>query len=367
MRILMVITGLGIGGAERVVVSLADDFASLGHDVRIVYMMGAAEFQPNNPNVTLVSLGITSKFGFFKAFFKLRKHIVDFQPDVVHAHMFHANIITRLVRIITWIPRLICTAHSGNEGGKLRMLAYRITDFCADISTNVSDSAVKEFIEKGALKPGRMISIYNGINTDEFAFNAQRRLNCRRSLSIDDDYHMLLAVGRLDQSKDYPTLFRSLSLLPSDAGAFKLFIAGNGVLMDSLNILVDKLNLNEKIIFLGSRYDVVDLMCAADIFISSSAWEGFGLAVAEAMSCECIVVATDCGGIMRVVEGSGFLVPPHDPMAMAASIINALHLSSSCSAKKGLIARQRIVDLYSTQFAVKKWLELYSVKLHTPS
>lgn len=72
--------------------------------------------------------------------------------------MVHANLFARLLRITLKIPKLICTAHSNNEGGRLRMLAYRLTDFLADLTTNVSPNAVNSFIEKEHLKRKNMFN-----------------------------------------------------------------------------------------------------------------------------------------------------------------------------------------------------------------
>jgi glycosyltransferase involved in cell wall biosynthesis len=356
----MIITGLGMGGAEQVVVSLSDALASKGCDVLIVYLTGLAEIFPKNPRVKLINLGMTSKLDFFKSLIKLRNLLINFRPDVVHSHMFHANILARILRLIVRFPRLICSAHSVNEGGVLRMLVYRITDTLADISTNVSISAVEFFIKKKASKLGRIIPVYNGIDADLFSFNFQKRLKQRQLLLIEESCRMILAVGRLHKAKDYPNLFYSLTKLAVGSINYKLCIVGEGSLRTELEMLANELKLRDKILFLGVRNDVADLMSAADVFVLSSAWEGFGLVVAEAMSCQRVIVATDCGGVKEVVGDAGFLVKPQDSEALAKALNVAINLSAMKSEALGCEARKRIIELYSLEVALEKWLKLYA-------
>jgi glycosyltransferase involved in cell wall biosynthesis len=360
MKILLLITGLGMGGAEKVVTSLADSLADGGHVVLIAYLTGVALVVPRNPAVRIIDLGVKSGKDIFQAYFKLRRLVVDFRPDVVHSHMVHANILARLLRLTTPIPRLICTAHSSNEGGHLRMMAYRVTDVLADLSTNVSDVAVAAFVALKAVKPGRMIAVHNGISTNAFAFSPSAREEIRQRLGIADDCKLILAVGRLTEAKDYPNLLRALQMLKVNAINFKACIVGVGPLEQALKVHVRELGLGEHVEFLGIRHDVAALMSAADVFVLSSAWEGFGLVVAEAMACECIVVATDCGGVKEVVGVCGYLVPPANSRALFTVICQVFNLPTFDAVSLRIRARKIIIANYSLEAAVDKWLLIYS-------
>lgn len=360
MRILMIITGLGVGGAEHVVVNLADELATLGHEVKLAYLNGEIEVKvsPENPEVELISIGMHGSKDFAKAYIRLRKLVKDFKPDVVHSHMVHANIISRLLRLTIRVPKVISTAHSSNEGGKLRMLAYRLTDKLADISVNVSQSAVEEFIKKGAVKPGRMITIANGIDTDKFKFNNSSRIKLRSQLSINNE-KVILAVGRLDAAKDYPNLLNSLTLLKIERQDFKVFIVGDGPYKDTLYKLTKDLKIDSCVRFLGVRNDVKELMSAADIYVMSSAWEGLPMVILEAMSCERLIVATDCGGISEAVGSQGLLVESKNETVLAQALDKALGVSDVARSNIGGAARKRIIDHYSLDANVEAYLKLY--------
>lgn len=348
-----------MGGAEHVVVNLADALAARGHQVKIAYLTGEALVLPKDKSIEVIAIGMKGKAGFLSAYFKLRALVKAFQPDVVHSHMVHANLISRLLRLTVKIPKLVCTAHSTNEGGLLRMLAYRITDKMADISTNVSQEAVDIFIAKGAAKPGRMLALPNGIDVNTFAFNSDARVTLRSELGITDQ-KMILAVGRLYTQKDYPNLLKAVQLLAQQRDDFKVFIVGDGPLRNELGALVKTMNIEGMVEFLGIRRDIRELMSATDIYVMSSAWEGLPMVILEAMACERLIVATDCGGVSEAIGSSGFLVPPKNSNALADALNSALSLDSSECAEISKAARQRVVERFSLDANVDAFLSLYS-------
>lgn len=360
MKILFIITGLGVGGAERQVVDVADALSERGHEIRICYLTGPALTIPKSQGIELIGLQMKKSVrGFIKAYLSLRRIIRYFEPDVVHSHMFHANIITRLVRLTMYIPRLICTAHNTNEGGKFRMLAYRMTGRLADVSTNVSEEAVLAFETKGAVAPGAMIPVENGIDTVRFHPSIASRTALRKKNKVDDNTKVIVAVGRLSPAKDYPNLLQAYVDVLQKFDNTLLWIIGEGGLKNVLIEEAIKLGISDHVHFLGIQENVEDWLNAADIFVLSSAWEGFSLVVAEAMACEKVVVATDAGGVKEVLGDAGYLVPPRNPIALAEALKQALTLNSYEVKAIGKKARERVVKLYSLERVVTRWLEIY--------
>ncbi len=354
------ITCLGVGGAERLVTALADHFVSRGHEVVLVFFHGDAELRPTDRRVQLVNLHMKrTTLGVARALIELRKLILIFQPDVVNSHLVHANILTRLLRLLTPIPRLVSSAHNTNEEGRFRMLAYRLTDRMADISTNVSEDAVQVFEKQRALLPGRMLAIHNGINTEDFTFDQTARGRIRAELSVNDGTLLLVSVGRLWAAKDYPNLLESLSGLARRSVDFRLAIVGDGPLRSELTALAHSLGLAHQVDFLGVRHDIPAIMSACDVFVLSSAWEGFGLVVAEAMACERVVVATDSGGVREVVGEAGYLVKPRDSEELSGAIAQALRLSDAERKLMGEAARARVVEKFSLAATADRYLAVF--------
>jgi len=239
------------------------------------------------------------------------------------------------------------------------MLAYRLTDWLADISTNVSDEAVEAFEQQRALRPGRMRAIYNGIDTQSFIFGESARRIARRELCIDESSPLLLAVGRLGPEKDYPNLLRAFTELQFGSIQPRLVIVGDGPLRDGLVALAETLGVIDRVTFLGVRHDVPALLSACDLFVLSSAWEGFGLVVAEAMACNRVVVATSCGGVKEVVGEIGYLVPPRDSMILAATLACALRLSPEERLRLGQAGRDRVIANFSLDTTAERYLNIY--------
>ena len=119
------------------------------------------------------------------------------------------------------------------------------------------------------------------------------------------------------------------------------------------------LEFESKVFFLGIRRDITSLMSAADIFVLSSAFEGFGLVVAEAMACERMVVANVCGGVREVVGDCGTLVPPCNDKELANAILQSLDCNEDERKEIGHNARRQIVDFYSLESTVARWLKIY--------
>jgi len=360
MNIALLITGLSRAGAERQVCDLADQYVGMGHRVLLISLSGETVQRPVSVQVRIECMDMQrSVVSFLAAYFKLHKALRQFKPDVVHSHLIHANLMARLLRLSTAFPKLICTAHNTRIGGRFSTLAYRLTDHLADMSTNVSAEAVQAFITAGAARPGRMIAMHNGINTDEFKGVRGRASDVRRELGISENIPLLLAVGRLTEQKDYPNLFRAIVEVLHTHPSAILIIAGTGALKARLKSDIQELGIEDNVTFLGLREDVAALMNAANVMVLSSAWEGFGLVVAEAMACECLVVATDSGGVKEVLGDAGRLVPTQSSEALATAITEILSLETSEKDRLRVLARSRVLKHYSIRSAALRWIKLY--------
>jgi glycosyltransferase involved in cell wall biosynthesis len=154
-------------------------------------------------------------------------------------------------------------------------------------------------------------------------------------------------------------LFAALTKLQQP---FKLYIVGRGPLLPQLQAQVLALNLVDSVFFLGVCNDVERLMQQADAFVLSSAWEGFGLVIAEALACELPVVATDCGGPAEIVgkdKKAGFVVPPKNADALAAAMNEMMSLSNEQRADMGRYGREYMIARFSLAHVVTQWESLY--------
>ena len=354
MKVLYVITGLGVGGAEKVVTELADQMLKRGHQVKIAYLKGEAIVCPKSSEIELIYLGFENLKSFRFAYQNYKKILENFQPDVVHAHMVHANIFARVSRTFIPVPKLICTAHNSNEGGQLRMLAYKFTNHLSDLNTNVSDEASKSLIAKGAFNRNNLTTVYNGI--DLHKFNKKDS-----SLKLNNNVINFICVGRFNELKDYPNLFRAIVLLKDKVPnlKFKFSIVGDGELRSELEELIEGLHINNCVELLGKRSDIPDLLNAADFFVLPSKHEGLPTVVIEAMACHTFVIATDCGGSAEIMGNTGILVEPQNSEKLAEALEKALSFNVDTIQKNNYDARNRVEKLFSLETSVKTWLEIY--------
>jgi glycosyltransferase involved in cell wall biosynthesis len=166
---------------------------------------------------------------------------------------------------------------------------------------------------------------------------------------------IFFGAARMDEKR------KGMALLMSCFNRMKPFLVEKQIMILSAGSGIPEMNgvpvlqagyLKEEALILAYR--------AADVFVLSSAWEGFGLVVAEAMATEKVVVATNSGGVKEVVGECGLLVTPQNSEALAHALEKALNMPPEQAKVLGKKARQRIIENFSIDNAVKKWLEIYS-------
>jgi glycosyltransferase involved in cell wall biosynthesis len=362
MKIALIITCLSMGGAESQVVDLADRLAASQHSVMIISLTDELIMMPSSPAVQVHTLNMKKTPASLLSAYKQACALLNaFKPDVVHGHMVHANIFSRLLRLAVPMQRLICTAHSTNEGSAFWMWAYRLTDRFAHMTTNVSQEALDRAIARGAVPSRKVMVVYNGIDCERFRFDPVIRKTVRTALNVPDSTQVLLAAGRFCKAKDYPNLLRAFRTVSASRDDCVLWIAGAGDAADQacLDELAGQLRIRHRVLFLGFRRDVNALMSGADIFVLSSAWEGFPLVVGEAMACERIVVSTDAGGVREWLGASSFIVPTRDDSALARALLHALNLDENTRRTSGRAAREHVLSFYSLDAVAARWERIY--------
>lgn len=330
--------------------------------MQVVSMLPPQAFveELKNADIPLVTLNMRRGVADPRAVFRLLKILREWKPDIVHSHMVHANLLARVVRIFCKMPVLISTAHSIDEGGRWREVAYRLTDPLADLTTNVSRAAVERYIRVGAAPKNKIRFMPNGIDTTKFKPNKAAGQRLRNELGVVN-YFVWLAVGRFEEAKDYPNMLRAFSMIVSKKTDVVLLLVGQGSLMEEVKKIASELNLEDKVQFLGVRRDVPDLMNAADAYVMSSAWEGMPMVLLEAGACGLPVVATDVGGNSEVVLNgkTGFIVPPRNPETLAQAMEKMMALPKEKRLEMGKAGRAYIEANYSLEHAVDQWEALY--------
>ena len=347
---------------------MATDFAinlaRRGWKVRFISMVsGHAEVlskKLQDAHIELISLQMKPGVPNPVSIFKLARLLRKWRPDILHCHMVHANLLGRVVRLITPIPVVISTAHSIDEGSKALELAYRWTDSLANMTTHVSQAALDKYVEKKLTPPNKIHFIPNGLDTTSLTPNPVIRQKVRMDLDVQDHF-VWLAVGQMVDAKDYPNLISAFAKLDF-AKKPQLLIAGDGPQEALIKKQIIENGLTEYVHCLGIRNDIPNLMNAADAYVMSSAWEGLPMVLLEASSATLPIVATDVGGNSEIViDGeTGFITPPQSPEALAQAMNKTMSLTDAASKALGAAGRINTVKEYDIEQVLDRWEALYT-------
>jgi glycosyltransferase involved in cell wall biosynthesis len=298
--------------------------------------------------------------GVLRALQRGRSFLRDFKPDLIHSHVFPANMAARLLRISATAPRLISTVHNVYEGPWWRMAAYRLTDPLSSHTTAVSQAAADRYVRLKAVPADKCSVITNGIDTAEFAPSAERRASMRAEMDAGDKF-IWLAAGRIVPAKDYPNLLHAFARVREGEPRARLWIAGEptGPKSGALQALAAKLGIEASVRLLGLCRDMPALFNAADGFVLASAWEGMPLVVGEAMAMEKPVVATDVGGVRELAGDCGLIVPASSPDALAEAMLDVMRRAPEARGALGRAARERIAAHFSINAKADEWEALY--------
>jgi glycosyltransferase involved in cell wall biosynthesis len=365
MRIVYVLTSLGMGGAERQALAQAQRMAERGHTVAILVLRSRLDEEwPTRLDTLYLNMRKTS-FSFLKGLMEARRFLLEFKPDLLHSHSFHANIAARLLKILVPGTVVLSTVHNVYEGGWLRMLAYRLTDRLSRLTTTVCQAAASRFVRLKAVPQEKCVVMANGIETAEFAPDRERRARIREQMGVNGNF-IWMTAGRVVEAKDYPNLLRAFARVLAAHPEVELWVAGASTAEETQRVhdMSAIRGMGGSVRWLGLRHDLPALLDGADGFVLASAWEGMPLAVGEAMAMETPVVATDVGGTRELVGDAGAVVPSKAPDALAVAMLDLMHRTPEDRRTQGLVERQRICRNFNMDTKADEWEALYRTVLN---
>ncbi|WP_454736498.1 glycosyltransferase [Cupriavidus necator] len=358
LRILVITTGLRLGGAEQQIAALARAFVALGNSVAIVSLTEGQEIDLP-AGIPITELGMRkTPLSMLAALRKTRQVVRQWRPDVIHSHMVHGNLFARALTRTGRMPPVVCSAHSAREGGTLRTLAYRLTDRWCALTTHVSEAGRQAMVESGAAPARRVIVMPNGIDTTRFRPDDAVRERARRALGLGAQDILVLNVGRLVPEKDQATLIEAFRLAARAVPNARLVIAGEGPLRPALQDRIVQGGLATLATLAGARSDIPDLLRAADVFALSSRIEGMPLAVGEALATGLPVVATAAAGVAELAGDTATITPIGDAAALASALEKAIRQLPGTQAQRDR-RRQQIVSRFDVSAVARQWLVNY--------
>lgn len=366
VRVLHVITGLGTGGAERMLVRLlaATDRQRFQPIVISLIDEGTQGEHIRDMDVPLYTLGMQRGRPSLAALRSLNRLVRELRVDVVHGWMYHAALAVTLVSRLR--PAVIGIHHSLHEfsreksGTRLVVRALRWSSLRADKIVYCSTASWKQHVDFGY--PGvKSTVIPNGFDCDAFYPRAEEREGVRKSLGLKQDDFIVFNLGRYHPVKDHKNFLMAASLLIRSYQNARFVLAGPGIDAGNTELVsaIAELGLEPYFRLLGERQDICELMNGADVFSSSSWGEAFPMTLGEAMACGVPCVATNAGDSAAIIGDTGYVVPVRDPEALAQAWGEMLKLGAAGRAKLGQAARQRVLTHFSLQSVAEAYQGLY--------
>lgn len=361
-RVLVLAVGMGTGGAEALIRDSLPLLRDEGFDLTLwVLKEGGAPLeairQSGHPVRALSESGGSGA----APLARLLRDIRGGRFDLIHSHLFWANLCARAAGKWAGVP-VVINSHHGTDGwlSFSHRLLERSTLGLADRLVACSEAVRRCAVERLGLPSQKVVTIPNGVPLERFADRASRE-RMRASLGLDSRSPVIGSVGRLDEPvKGYAVLLEALEILGGTMPDTLCLICGDGPAREQLEAWVRERNLSAKVRFLGERQDIPLVLQALDLYVQPSLSEGFGLSALEAMATGLPVVATRSGGLPEVVrEGvTGDLVPPGDATLLARSLHSLLE-DPARRAAYGREGESRARREFPLQRMVRGWSELY--------
>jgi glycosyltransferase involved in cell wall biosynthesis len=380
MRVMHVITGLSTGGAETMLLKLLS--AASGGVEHVVVSLG--DEGTIGPRITALGVPVhclrlqRNAPNLFKALsiLPLARRI---DPQLIQGWMYHGNLMASMAALALRdnAPRNTAPRKQVPVIWNIRQTVYdlrnerwltarfirlgaRLSNRPAAIIYNSQTSAAQH--QDLGYRAERQVIIPNGFDCRILCPDEAARKAVRSELSITDGTLLIGLVARYHPMKDHVGFLKAAGMVVRSHPEVRFVLAGTGVSskQPELAEAVKQNELQDHVILLGERSDILRLNNAFDIGCSASAWgEGFSNSIGEAMACGVPCAVTDVGDSAYIVADTGLVAPPRDPEALANAIARLIAMERSGRQQLGTQARKRIETEFSLPAIVRRYEDLY--------
>ncbi len=357
-RLLFVTSGLGTGGAERMLVKLLVALDRTRCECLVVSLLDAGTQGESirEMGVPVLELRIDRLSGLLAAGWRLLRIARRFRPHVVQGWMYHGNLAAAWVWLADRSARLFWgvrqTFHGMAAERPLTRIVIRMGAALSGMPAAIIFNSRVSAEQHGAIgfRSDKAVIISNGFDLERFRPDAEIRARMRSSLDIPPTAPVVGLVARYHPMKDHDMFLEAAALIARQLPDAIFVLAGRDI--DRANhVLAQKiaaLDLAAALRLLGEVRDTESLYPAFDVLaLSSARGEAFPNVLGEAMACGLPCVATDVGEARSIIGDTGGIVPVADPAALAGEILALLRLPEAERAVLGKRARERVARFYS--------------------
>lgn len=367
MRITYVITGLGTGGAETMLLKLLRNLDRSRFDPSVITLTEKGDVGPciEALGISVVALGMKPGVPNPLALFSLIRHLRRIKPDLVNTWMYHADFMGSIAARLAGCRKVVWgLRHSDLSRNDDKRSILLIAKVCAALSswlpTQILSCSMRGKAVHAAIgyRADKIHVIPNGFDLERFHPDNSSRDSVRTELGLPLDAPLVGLVGRYNPQKNHAGFIEVATQVNAQLPQTHFVLAGAGIDWgnDELGTIIDAHGLRECIHLLGRRDDMPRLMAALDVLVSASSHgEAFPNVLGEAMACGVPCVVTDVGDSAEIVDGAGRVADVGDMEGLARHLMEVLRLSSSERRALGEQARVRI----ATEYEIGKVVELY--------
>ena len=367
LRVLILVKGLGLGGAERLLSESVPYLDRESIDYEIAYLTPWKDdlvpaFEQASIPVHCLDIGNELDP---RAAIRLQRLLRDRRVDLVHSHSPYPSVLARLLAPLTGSPAIVHTEHSLPDSRRAvtqlaNRLTYRLTDCVIAVSANV-----KAGIESGGwLKPHFIEVVHGGVD-DRLLSPVDEELVrvTRNELGVDPESFVVGNVAHLRSQKGHTVFLEAAKLIIEEEPDTTFVLVGREKepgFLDELKAQAAALGIGDRVIFAGFRPNPFPILASLDLFMMTSLYEGFPIALVEAMAVGLAIVATDVGGVGEAIQSGveGLLVPPRDPHALADAALRLLRDPAERMLLSGH-ARTRVAAEFTLESMVRRVESLY--------
>lgn len=363
IKIVVVVTALPIGGAERHLLQLMRLIDRERFDLSIVCLKegGALHetFVAEGNRVTVLGIGRRHEL---RSTIVLTRLLRAERPAIVIAWSFSAEVIGRVAGRIAGVPaRMVWKHNIGGQGLRWReRIANRAVEPLTTGYLGVAFAQVRHLIEDLGVRGDKIRIVQLGVEPDRFwpPPDAQRANELRASLGLEPHHRVVAKVAVIRPEKDHPTFLRAGRMLMEQVPNARLLVVGgapdDGI--ERMRALAAELDIADRVVFTGPRSDIPDLLGITDVAVLASyTVECFPVSILEAAAAGVPAVCTAVGGVAEMVDhgSTGYLVPPKDPQRMARLLAEVL-TEEGRAAAMGAAARQRMLARFTLDRCVRE-------------
>jgi glycosyltransferase involved in cell wall biosynthesis len=370
LRVVHVITGLGVGGAETALYRILSAMDRRRFDPVVVSLAGDGPVGERIKalDVPVHSIGLRVAPSAPAAFGRFLQLLGELRADLLQGWQYHGSLAAQFAQALPGrrVPVLWNIRHCVYDLGQEKRLTAAVVRLGARLSRQaarliyVSHTSAFQHEALG-YRADRRVVVPNGFDTERFVPSDDARGRLRAELGLPASAELIGKLARYHPVKDHANFLAAASNLRRSHPDVHFVLGGDGVDPSNraLMRLVGSLGLEGRMHLLGPRHDVHRLVPGLDIAVSASSSEAFPNVIGEAMACGVPCVATDVGDSALVIGETGRVVPPRQPRALAEAWRDLLDLGRDVRADLGLRARRRIVEHYALPSVVARYEQLY--------